>query len=521
MRGDGNPKAANLLSPDLIPGGFAYIMKLQFRAIRSIMLMNGQPPTGSFPANTTDRRYIDVVFPNSSVTLPGIWGFSTSDIQAKLMTGSTPSLQYIYGRPVRPDEFLGRTTELRTTFNRIRNGESTAIVGDPHIGKTSFLLKLADPSTQKEYLGKDRNLLTLSNIDLHPVSSGYKVSDFWDEALFSLQERPGTSGTARLIESAAESGYARRKLELLFNYLGQNNRRLVLLLDEFERLLMHPNFQEASFFALLRSLATRTGGLALVTASRISVARMNQIGRGLLDTGSPFFNNVIEVRLRPLDDDDIAILLDRAGESLSIEDRLFICRLAGRNPFLLQAMTGTLLETEGEERYGEAAEIFYDRIAFHFDDLWGTMDDSTRTTAVILSLVELGGRALGQDFAYGEIENVELFGPELRKLSERGLADHAGEGWQFDSEHLMVWRGERWSINTQVFTWWVRDVVLLRTRQLPSYDEWLENKRYSFLLTQEQWENLAKMTQKVPDWAIRGVSGLAKSLLEEMLKGRL
>jgi hypothetical protein len=65
-------------------------------------------------------------------------------------------------------------------------------------------------------------------------------------------------------------------------------------MDEFERLLVHPNFQSPDFFALLRSLATRTGGLSLVTSSRMSVAEMNERGRGLLETGSPFFNNFIK-----------------------------------------------------------------------------------------------------------------------------------------------------------------------------------------------------------------------------------
>ncbi|MEO7838040.1 MAG: toll/interleukin-1 receptor domain-containing protein [Anaerolineales bacterium] len=431
-------------------------------------------------------------------------------------------IPYIYGRPVRPKEFLGRSTELRAVFNRLRNSESTAVVGDPHIGKTSFLLKVADPETQKEYLGSDVESMFFASLDLHSIGNDYDVRAFWEEALYGFKESPGNHNTSRLLEKATTSGYARSDLDRLFTYLGQSNRRLVLLLDEFERLLNHRNFQDAAFFALLRSLATRTGGLSLITASRIGVAAMNLIGRGLLDTGSPFFNNVIEIRLRPLSDTDIVVLLSRAGDALSLSDQRFVCRLAGRNPFLLQAMCGTLIDTQGENRQAQAAESFYDRIAFHFDDLWQTMDDPTRTTAVILSLVELGGRVLGSDFSYGEIEKVDAFGPELRKLAGRGLVEQVGEGWKFDTEHLLLWRGERWSVSAQVFTWWVRDVVMLGTRQLPSYDDWLENKRYSFLLTQEQWDGLSHVAQKVPDWAVKGVAGLAKSLFEEIiLKTRL
>jgi hypothetical protein len=404
----------------------------------------------------------------------------------------------------------------------MRNGESTAVVGDPHIGKTSFLLKLADPETQSQFLGGDIGRMVFSNLDLHPIGTEYDVRTFWEEVLYSLRNDPGSDQTTTLLQRATDSGYARMDLDRLFTSLGQVDRRLVVLLDEFERLLKHRNFQDASFFALLRSLATRTGGLSLVTASRITVADMNQIGRGLLDTGSPFFNNVIEVRLRALSDDDIQVLLGRAGEALTPDDQRYVRRLAGRNPFLLQAMCGTLLETGGDDRQLQAAENFYDRIAFHFDDSWQSMDDQTRTTAVILSLVELGGRALGSDFAYGEIEKVETFGPELRRLADRGLAEKVDVDWQFDTDHLLVWRGERWSASSQVFTWWVRDVAMLGIRRLPSYDEWLENKRYTFLLTQDQWDGLSKAAQKVPDWAVKGVGGLAKALFEEIvLKGRL
>jgi hypothetical protein len=433
-----------------------------------------------------------------------------------------PAIPYIYGRPVRPKEFLGRSDELRTVFNRLRHGESTSVVGDPHIGKTSFLLKVADPETQHQYLGSYAERLIFTSLDLHPIGNEYDVRTFWEEALYALKESSVDPVVNQLLEKATASGYGRLDLDRLFTYLGNADRRLVLLLDEFERLLKHRNFQDAAFFALLRSLATRTGGLSLVSASRISVAAMNLIGRGLLDTGSPFFNNVIEVRLRALSDADIVVLLARAGEALSLSDQRFVCRLAGRNPFLLQAMCGTLVDTEGKDRQARAAESFYDRIAFHFDDLWQTMDDPTRTTAVILSMVEFGGRALGSEFSYGEIEKIDAFGPELRKLAERGLVEQVGEGWKFDTEHLLLWRGERWSVSTQVFTWWVRDVAMLGTRQLPSYDEWLENKRYSFLLTQEQWDGLSRVAQKVPDWAVKGVTGLASSLFQEiLLKARL
>ena len=429
-------------------------------------------------------------------------------------------LPFIYGRPVRPGEFLNRRDELRTIFNRLRNGESTALVGEPHIGKTSLLLQLADGATQQAYLGGDAHCLMVSSLDLHPIGSDYSPAAFWEEALKPLQEHPSHQTTARLLRQAAEANYARQPLDRLFRNLAAQGRRLVFLLDEFERLLGHPNFQDPAFFALLRSLATRTGGLALITASRLSVAEMNERGRGLLDTGSPFFNNVIEVRLRPFDQETVNALLDRAGDALSPDDRRFACRVAGCHPFLLQAMATALVETMGDDRQARAAERFYERVSFHFDDLWHSLDDRTRTTAVILSLVELGKRALGRRFACGEIENAPAFGPELRKLAERGLAGQVGKGWQFDTEHLLLWRGERWTVGAQAFAWWVRDVVIAEARRVPAYDEWLANKRYRFLLTQEQWDWLVGTVRNAPGWAVRGLGTLARALFEELTRKR-
>jgi hypothetical protein len=428
------------------------------------------------------------------------------------------SRAFIYGRPVRPSEFLDRKGDLRTVFNRLRHCESTAVVGEPHIGKSSLLLKVADEETRQAYLGDEAQRAITCLMDLHPIGTGFTPEAFWQEALEPLRAVADTVPLTQELSGAALADYGRRPLERLFNALGRAGWSLFLLLDEFEHLLVHPNFQHPAFFALLRSLATRTGGLAIVTTSRMSVVEMNECGRGLLEAGSPFFNNMIEMRLRPFDEVAVGRLLDLAGEEFSQDDRRFVRRVAGRHPFLLQAMAAALAETKGNDRQARSAERFFERITFHFDDLWRTLDDRTRTTAVILSLMELGGQALGQSFAYGEIEKVDAFGPELRKLADRGLAERVGEGWKFDWQHGLLWRGEQWTTGAQAFTWWVRDVIIAEARRVAGYEEWLNNKRYRFVLTQQQWDGLVEAVRNAPGWAARGVGALAQSLFAQLLK---
>jgi len=429
-------------------------------------------------------------------------------------------MNFVYGRPVRPEEFLGRESDLLAIFNRLGNKESTAIVGEPHIGKTSLLLLIADRDTQKLFLKDDAKKMVVFFKDLQPISAEYTPSEFWKEALEPLQDRPGHSSIAARLKDVKEQGYSNNALRKLFQNMGERGQALVLLLDEFDRLLSHPNFKDPSFFAGMRSLSTITGGLVVITSSRLSVAEMNVKGHELLGGNvntSPFFNNFIQVKLRPFTSETVTKLLQRVPDTFTTQEIAFIRRVAGGHPFLLQAMAATLYETpKGVERPIQAAEMFYNRINFHFDTLWNALDDKAKTTAVILSLMDLDGYSAGSTFSYGEIENTNAFDAELKSLADLGLAEKVQDGQKIDLKRGLIWQGEKWTIGTQAFTWWVRDIVISKSRKLKEYDEWLTDKRYKLLLTEEQWTNLTKIVKSAPEFVTQGVSALAKSIIKEI-----
>ena len=424
------------------------------------------------------------------------------------------SSPFIFGPPVRGDDFVNREAQLHSVFNRLVTGQSTIIVGEPHTGKTSFLLRLTDSDTLHLISGEILSTLHRVFIDLLDIPHDFTPESFWEYALYDLTQNPGRRPIGETIELVRERNYDKYSLEKLFKTLDRQNRKLVLLLDEFERLIEHENFQNPEFFSRLRNLSNNTGGLVLIPACRITVAELIKRGRKILDIGSPFFNQMSQETLKPFDDKSIDILLGKAGEEFSIQDQQFIRRVAGSNPFVLQAMAATLLETSGADRYQRASERFYERIAFHYDELWYAMSDETRITAIVLSLLEFGGRVFGSEFNYGEIERVDQYGLALRKLSDRGLAKlvEENEGWILDWEHLLAWRGQRWTIESQAFAWWVRDVVISKSRKVHQYDEWLQNKRYKLLLTEEQWGILINKFKNAPAWAIHGIGTLAREL---------
>lgn len=434
-------------------------------------------------------------------------------------------MTFIYGRPVRFEEFLGRESELLAIFNRLRNRESTAITGEPHIGKSSLLLQIEESKVQERYLLNDAKKLVTTFIDLHLTNSEYTPFDFWNDALKPLQDKPGHSSTATKLNEAKEERYKNTALRKLFRHISERGQVLVLLLDEFDILLSHPNFSDYSFFSGLRSLSTITGGIVYITSSRLTLAELNVRGHKLLagnvDT-SPFFNNFIDLKLRPFSSEIVTKLFQRVPDLFTNEEILFIRRVAGRHPYLLQAMAATLNEVPKTEddRQVQASEMFYQRIGFHFDILWKSLDDKARTTAVILSLIDLGGRSAGSDFSYGEIENAEAFDTELRNLADLGLAEKVKDGWPIDFKNGLVWRGEPWTVGAQAFTWWVRDVVISKSRKLKEYDDWLAEKRYGLILTEGQWNTLVNLVKSVPEFLTSGIGSLAKSILQGITRTR-
>ena len=95
---------------------------------------------------------------------------------------------FIYSRAVTPAEFLGRETELRRLFSRLATGQSTAIIGQPHVGKTSMLNYVMEPSSRQAQFGPefDRDLFCV--LDAQMLRSVETQAEFWTYALKPLAD---------------------------------------------------------------------------------------------------------------------------------------------------------------------------------------------------------------------------------------------------------------------------------------------------------------------------------------------
>ena len=162
---------------------------------------------------------------------------------------------FTYGNPISdPRRFFGRVREVDQIFGRLRNEEfeSSSVVGDRRIGKTSLLNYLADPGVRAAHgLGPGR--YNFVYVDLQMLYEAIGPVQLW--RLLALMRRHCADNGISAVLAALERRERLDTFDLdeLFQEVDDQGQHVVFLLDEFERVTENPNFGP-DFYYGLRSL---------------------------------------------------------------------------------------------------------------------------------------------------------------------------------------------------------------------------------------------------------------------------
>lgn len=301
----------------------------------------------------------------------------------------------------------------------------------------------------------------------------------------------------------------------------------MLLIDEFDTLLIHPNFP-TEFFATLRSLASSTDGLVVITASRLSITEMNRRIHPRPE-GSPSLNFLIECPLSPLEQEEIEHLLNRTLEGTEVAfapaDRLFLRRIAGRHPYLVQLAASALFDAVTQKvtkakPYLPTIELVQQRSSAFFDDLWRSLSAEAQVALGILAFAETRGRVHGRDFDYtDDLRSLTWYEPELRRLADRGLVERVDSDDTSEWGFLPRWRGVRWRIAAESLHWWLIDNPISWSRKTPQFDDWLQKQEYEGLLSREDKEKFKGWVNMIPSDVVSGAGESFWKLLKGWLPG--
>ncbi len=386
---------------------------------------------------------------------------------------------FTYGNPITdPERFFGRQREVEQIFSRLRNPafESSSIVGERRVGKTSLLRVIAHPKVVRAQ-GLDPETYIFVYNDLLMVSEATTPLQLWIRLLRTIRrqiQNPDPELNDIIAELRSSDVIDNYLLADFFDLLSDADIHVVLLLDEFEKITYNKNFGP-DFYGGLRSLAIHHD-LALITSSRLEL--VNLCHSDQVRT-SPFFNIFANINLRGLTPDDVHALVTRPLQGADIAftepERAALIEFAGNHPFFSQVAAHFLWDAYAENVPAEQRLDYMKQNACieaepHFSDYWR---HSTPAEHIVLTALAVHGilRRQQPDFAasvaghtFSRMESV------VNQLEKRALVLIKPE------EKLFTTAFEDWVLN-EIF-----DLVGSTDRH---FQDWLNKQTQPFSATVE------------------------------------
>ena len=345
---------------------------------------------------------------------------------------------FSYGKPIDdPARFIGHRREIEQVYSRLLSAfESSSIVGERRMGKTSLLKVLGHPDMQANY-GLDPDKYTFIYQDFQFIESSTVPTRFWQRVLRSVRRAVKSHE-----EVCDEIEYALKAetidnytLDDIFTLIDEEDLFIVLLLDEFENVTRNENFDD-DFFAGLRALAIHHN-LALVTSSREELVKLTHSEKV---RSSPFFNIFASIHLRLFSETDATELIDTYLTDTEVKFLLSelnkIFEIAGFHPYFLQMACHHLFAGH-QQGLDDAARRQYvtEKVRSEaeplFQDYWKNSGDSEKIVLTVMALRQLEGR-VGQDTLAASSEAP----------GSRGLGRTGGEDTADDLERFYVRAGQ-------------------------------------------------------------------------------
>ncbi len=311
---------------------------------------------------------------------------------------------YVSRGPVRqPEMFYDRDHALNDISAFLRGNQSISVVGPRKIGKTSLLFHLLRREVQARLGLETDYLFVYLDCEVLGNSRADEVfGQFAADMASALDER---SLPAEAALAAAAAKPTRLSFEAAVRQLNRRGLRVVLILDEFERLSANPNL-DLNFFNALRSAAGRYQ-LAYLTASAQPLIALTYSGRSQDVLSSPFFNIFAPLFLGLMPEAEARRLIRepaaRAGAAFSTETEDFIWRLAGGYPLALQIACYHAMDHPDDVDTVERKTM--QELSAHFEYYWRNL--SAPEQSALRHLPEAAEREGGDAVLRGVLRDLE------------------------------------------------------------------------------------------------------------------
>jgi hypothetical protein len=288
-------------------------------------------------------------------------------LRSELLTHLGSSDLFAPGAPVYGWDFVGRQRELEAIRKHLHGGRPVGLYGLRKIGKTSLLFKLRkhllDESRQSFVLADDAAEMTVPiYLDTQSISFlEMNRAGFLREliqATYKTVDDLGLSPAALGLDPCLDSIKSRNELgpeqiaraglhmlQLLIGWAQERSgqRRVVLFIDEYERLLEDGDFPRRDGLQILSYLRgllqSNPGTFGFLIAGR---SRTLAFAPSFAGQQNPLLNLLIDFPLAALEQQELSQLMNKLGRRLSLEferDALdCIWNETGGHPFLAREL---------------------------------------------------------------------------------------------------------------------------------------------------------------------------------------
>ena len=397
---------------------------------------------------------------------------------------------FTYGNPISdPDRFFGRAREAEQIFGRLRNEEleSSSLVGDRRIGKTSLLNHLADLSVRAAHgLGPEH--YTFVYADLQMVDEMTGPEQLWRRLLVLMRRHCMDQRLTELLSALErDERLDTFALDEFFQEVDEKGQHVVFLLDEFERVTANANFGP-DFYYGLRSLMMHHH-VALVTSSRLE---LHELWRSETIKSSPFFNIFANINLRPFSHAEFLLMVSGSLSGTAVQfselEMEQVLDLAGLHPYFLQAACWVLYESH-QEGLNEAAraafltEQFRAKAIPHLIDYWDNSHDYEKIALTAAALLERTTKST-REFSLRDLQGLfSRSEPTVERLEKRGL---------------LMSRDGRYRLFSSMLGPWILHQIAAELGEQQSYHKWLAENRGSVQrITGKQGELLKEILPNI------------------------
>ncbi len=380
---------------------------------------------------------------------------------------------------------------------------SSAVSGDPCIGKTSLLHYLCEPQVSERW-GLSPSWCHFLYLDCHSIVP-FSETAFWRHTLRELKQYLSDDEdlSGQVQELLAQTSPDIFDLNSLFDQIARADRLAVLMLDEFEGVVENLDQHEPRLLYHLRSLLNRRErGLALLVATR---APLKQLCADFRFAGSPFDNAFSAIVLPPFSEAEVDELLNQYQADFSATESSFLHQMAGTHPYLVQLTASLIIRarrdhTTAETSLGQVEADLEREAERYFSDMFGYSSEPEKMLMTWLALYPLSQHLPTDTTSLGELSKIfARYDQETAYLVKRGL---------------VRLQPDRPVLFSPIFGRWIlRQVIIAGGPELLSGWE----SHYATLLSPVERETLVNLVDKLVRWPaiVRTPELLAKVFVQD------